>query len=192
MLYLIPISLLAYKYRTYLGYYLMRTYSYLEIYYNRWYNKYYFNPDYKLFINGKQITDSNDIHRYSGDELGEQRIYTVEYIYKNKFYRVMGENLDKLLDYIENIDTHLNWDENKPIKVYKWISAEDDEGNCYLENVRKYAGSLGDFYIHAKDLIEVEYGYFYWLNGKKITLTDFRCDTFELDSSKKGEKVKLD
>lgn len=192
MLYLIPISLLAYKYRTHVGYYLMRTYSYLEIYYNRWYNRYYFNPDYKLFINGKQISDSNDIHRYSRNELGEQCIYTVEYLYRNKPYRIVGENLDILLDYIENIETHVNTDEDKPRKVYKWISAEDEEGNCYLETVKKYSGPLGDFYQHAGENIQTNHDYLYWLNSKRISITDFRCDTYELDHKKKGEKIKLD
>ena len=192
MLYLIPISLLAYKYRTQVGYYLMRTYSYLEIYYNRWHNYYYLNPDYKLFINGKLVTDSSDIKRYSRDELGEQCIYTVEYIYRNKPYRIIGDNLDKLLDYIENIETNINWDEDKKTKVYKWISAEDADGNCYLDLLKKYSGPLGDFYQHAGESINTNHGHLYWLNGKKITITDFRCDMYELDQTRKDEKVKFD
>jgi len=61
MLYLIPMSILAYKHRNYIGYYLLKTYSYFEIQYNRWYKSIYINPDYTFFINGKLIQSQDEI-----------------------------------------------------------------------------------------------------------------------------------
>ncbi len=191
MFYLIPISILAYKYRTNIGYYLMKSYSYMEIVYYRWYNKYYMNPDYKLFINGKQIYEKGDIHRYSSSELGnEEIVYEIEYTYKNKFYRLASKNLDKILDYLDNIDNNVDTNEQNSKKIYKWISALDEDGNCYLDLVKKYSGPLGDFYSQ-NDELEFMYNHIGWLKDKKITITDFRLDMYILDGHKENEKIKL-
>ena len=123
MFYLIPISILAYKHRTSIGYYLMRTASYMEIVYNRWYNMYYLNPDYKLFINGKQIIDKNEILKYSSSENGSNElVYEIEYIYKNKIYRLMGNDLEKLLNYLEKMNEHMDITENNSKKIWGLIS----------------------------------------------------------------------
>ena len=86
MFYLIPISILAYNHRASIGYYLIRTFSYMEIIYNRWYNMCYLHPDYKLFINGKQIIDKNEIQSNNSSENVNELIYEIEYTYKNKMY----------------------------------------------------------------------------------------------------------
>jgi hypothetical protein len=188
MFYLIPITILAYKYRLNIGYYLMKSYSYLEIQYYRWYNKYYLNPGYKLFINGEQIYDKGDIHCYSQSEIdGEELVYEIEYIYKNKIYRINGNDLEKILDYLDKIDSNVN----NPKKIYRWISATDTHGNCYLELVKKYSGPLGDFYNHTDD-IEICYKYTGWLKDKTIKITDFRLDEYILDGTKINNNIKLE
>jgi hypothetical protein len=190
MFYLIPITILAYKYRMNIGYYALKSYSYLEILYYRWYNKFYMNPDYKLFINGNQVCNDKDIHRYSRSEIGEDNLlYEIEYIYKNKFYRIVGNNFSKLLDYLEKIDDYINANINNK-QIYRWISAQDEDNNCYLELVKKYAGPLGDFYNHASD-IEIYSSQLDWLKGKIIRITDFRLDEYILDGNKMNDLIKL-
>ena len=192
MFYLIPITILAYKYRLNIGYYLMKSYSYFEIQYYRWYNKYYMNPGYKLFINGEQIYDKGDIHFYSHSEIdGKELVYEIEYIYKNKFYRINGNNLKKLLDYLDKIDMYVYSNVDNPKKIYRWISATDTHGNCYLELVKKYGGPLGDFYNHTED-VEIFYKYTVWLKDKTIKITDFRLDEYILDGTKINNKIKLE
>lgn len=178
MFYLIPISILAYKYRIHIGYYFMKSYSYLEIHYNRWYNNYYLNPNYKLYINGTQVCNDSDIYRYSRSEIGEENLkYEIEYVYKNKVYRIVGNNLENLLDYVENIDSYMN--SNVDSKIYRWISALDEDNKCYLDLVKKYSGPLGDFYGNISN-IESYSKQLEWLNGKKVTITDFRLDEYVL------------
>ena len=186
MFYLIPITILAYKYRMNIGYYFMKSYSYLEILYNRWYNKYYLSSDYKLFINGQQISNDEDIYRYSRSEIGEDNLrYEIEYVYKNKLYRIFGDNLEFLLDYVDNIDMFMN--SNIDNKVYRWISALDEHNVCYLELVKKYSGPLGDFYGNLSN-IDAYINQIDWIKGKKVTITDFRLDEYILDGTIKLEK----
>jgi hypothetical protein len=190
MFYLIPITILAYKHRMNIGYYLMKSYSYLEIVYNRWYNKYYLNPDYKLYVNGNIISNMEDIHRYTKNEIdNKDLLFEIEYLYKNKFYRIVGNNLEKLLDYLEKIDEYikLNTDTNK---IYRWISAVDDDNNCYLDLVKKYSGPLGDFYGHVSE-IDIYHHNLEWLKDKKIRIINFRLDEYILDGTCKYQKVKL-
>jgi hypothetical protein len=181
MFYLIPISILAYKHRMNIGYYFLKSYSYLDILYNRWYNKYYLNPAYKLFINGTQICNDGDIHRYSRSEIGNDNFrYEIEYLYKNKLYRICGTNLETLLDYVDNID--INVSSNKDNKVYKWISALDEDNICYIELVKKYSGPLGDFYGNLSNIDEY-INHIDWIKGKKVKITDFRLDEYILDGT---------
>lgn len=192
MFYLIPITILAYKQRLNICYYLMKSYSYLEIQYYRWYNKYYMNPSYKLFINGEQIYDKGDIHCYSHSQIdGQELIYEIEYVYKNKFYRINGNDLEKLLNYLDKIDIYADSTVDNSKKIYRWISATDTDGNCYLELVKKYSGPLGDFYNHTGD-IEIFYKNTVWLKDKTIKITDFRLDEYILDGTKINNKIKLE
>jgi len=179
MFYLIPISILTYKYRMNIGYYFMKSYSYLEIQYNRWYNNYYLNPNYKLYINGALVNDNKDIYHYTSSEKGEENLnYEIEYIYKNKLYRILGNNLEILLDFVENIDNYMK--SNVDNKIFRWISAFDEDNNCYLDIVKKYSGPLGDFYGNIYNL-ECYSKHFEWLKDKKITLIDFRLDEYILN-----------
>lgn len=192
MFYLIPISILAYKHRSSIGYYLMRSASYMEIIYNRWYNMYYLNPDYKLFINGKQLIDKTEILKHSSFEnVSNELVYEIEYIYKNKMYRLMGNNLEKLLNYLEKINEHMDITENNSKKIYRWIAALDKDGKCYLELIKKYGGPLGDFYTQSADQLEIRYDHLGWLKWKKIVLTDFRLDEYVLDGTIENEPIKL-
>jgi hypothetical protein len=192
MFYLIPISILAYNHRASIGYYLIRTFSYMEIIYNRWYNMCYLHPDYKLFINGKQIIDKNEIQSNNSSENVNELIYEIEYTYKNKMYRLMGNNLEKLLNYLENINEYMDITENNSKKIYKWISALDEDGKCYLDSVKKYGGPLGDFYTQSSaDQLEIFSNNISWLKGKKIVITDFRLDEYILNGNIENEPIKL-
>ena len=191
MFYLIPISILAYQNRASIGYYLIRTVSYMEIIYNRWYNMCYLNPDYKLFINGKQIIDKNEIQSNNSSESANELIYEIEYNYKNKLYRLMGNNLEKLLNYLDNINEHMDITESNSKKIYKWISALDENGKCYLDLVKKYGGPLGDFYTQSSDQLEIFSNNISWLKGKKIVITDFRLDEYVLNGNIENEPIKL-
>jgi len=184
MFYLIPISVLAYKYRLNIGYYFMKTYSYFEILYNRWYNRFYFNPEYKLWVDGKLVKNPKEIRNLSQEE----HHYEIESTHKGRHYILPGTNLEKMMDYLENIDNHL--DRSSGSKVYKWISAVDEKENCYLDNVKKYSGPLGDFYSHHPD-VHLEYGHLIWTRDKKIQITDFRIDTYDLVASSVEQKIVL-
>ena len=180
MYYIIPISILTYKYRNYCGYYLLKGYSYLEIIYNKWYNFSYINPSYKLFLNGNLIVDiKNDIGKYSIDD---NNIYEIEYSYKNRLYRIVGNDLEELLEYLNNMNQKIDSRnvEMTP-KVYKWISANDEQGNNYLELLKKYSGPIGDFYINGG--IRCKIKNLAWLKDKKIIITDFRMDEYILDGT---------
>ena len=178
MYYIIPLGLFAYKYRTQLGYYLLRGYSYIEVLYNRWYNQLYVHPDYRLYFNGEEVTTNIQT------TLGRDGVYELEYNYRNRVYRIPGKKVEDLLDYLEKIDYYCN--EENPATVYKWIMAEDEQGNDILDIVKRYAGPLGDFYKYAQPK---EYSEFLPFLNKKITITDFRCDTFELDFSHRIDRV---
>jgi hypothetical protein len=195
MFYLIPISILAYKHRASIGYYLIRTVSYMEILYNRWYNMCYLHPDYKLFINGKQIIDKNEIQSNSSSENDNDNdnelIYEIEYTYKNKMYRLIGNKLEKLLNYLENINEHMDITESNSKKIYKWISSFDEDGKCYLDLVKKYGGPLGDFYTQSSNELEIFTNNISWLKGKKIVITDFRLDEYVLNGTIENERIKL-
>ncbi len=187
MYYIIPISILTYKYRNYCGYYLLKTYSYFEIIYNKWYNFSYINPNYKLFLNGNLILDTKeDINKYSN----ENNNYEIEYSYKNRLYRIVGENLDELIEYLNNINHKLD---SKNIemtpKIYKWISANDEEGNNYLEIVKKYSGPIGDFYNNSG--LRIKTKNLEWLKDKKIVITDFRMDEYILDGTNYDQFISL-
>jgi hypothetical protein len=189
MFYLIPISILAYKHRASIGYYLLRTVSYMEILYNRWYNMCYLHPDYKLFINGKQINDKNEIQPNNSENNNELN-YEIEYTYKNRMYRLMGNNLEKLLNYLDNINKHMDITENNSKKMFRWISALDEDGKCYLDLVKKYGGPLGDFYTQSSDF-EIFSNNISWLKGKKIVITDFRLDEYVINGNIENEPIKL-
>jgi hypothetical protein len=150
------------------------------------------NPDNKLFINGEQIFDKGDIHSYRHSQIdGREQVYEIEYIYKNKIYRINGNDLEKLLNYLDKIDIYADSCVDNHKKIYKWISATDNDGNCYLELVKKYSGPLGDFYNHVED-IEIFYKYNVWLKDKTIKITDFRLDEYILDGTKINNKIKLE
>jgi len=187
MYYIIPISILTYKYRNYCGYYLLKGYSYLEILYNKWYNLSCINPDYKLFINGNLINNINeDIEKYSK----EYNTYEIEYLYKNRSYRIVGENLEQLLEYLNNINNILDCRNGEMTpKIYKWISAVDNEGNNYLELLKKYSGPIGDFYNNGG--ISCKIKNIYWLKEKKIIITDFRMDEYILDGTNSETIINL-
>ena len=189
MFYLIPISILAYKHRASIGYYLLRTVSYMEILYNRWYNMCYLHPDYKLFINGKQINDKNEIQPNNSENNNELN-YEIEYTYKNRMYRLMGNNLEKLLNYLDHINNHMDITENNSKKMFRWISALDEDGKCYLDLVKKYGGPLGDFYTQSSNF-EIFSNNISWLKVKKIVITDFRLDEYVLNGNIENEPIKL-
>ena len=189
MFYLIPISILAYKHRASIGYYLLRTVSYMEILYNRWYNMCYLHPDYKLFINGKQINDKNEIQANNSENNNELN-YEIEYTYKNRMYRLMGNNLEKLLNYLDHINNHMDITENNSKKMFRWISALDEDGKCYLDLVKKYGGPLGDFYTQSSNF-EIFSNNISWLKVKKIVITDFRLDEYVLNGNIENEPIKL-
>ena len=177
MYYIIPISILTYKYRKYCGYYLLKTYSYFEILYNKWYNFSYINPNYKLYLNGNLIINiKEDVDKFSNDN----NIFEIEYSYKNRLYRIVGENLEELIEYLNTIDTKLDCKNGEMTpKIYKWISANDQEGNNYLDILKKYSGPIGDFYNHNNFKIKIKN--MEWLKDKKIVITDFRMEEYILD-----------
>ncbi len=188
MYYIIPISILTYKYRKYCGYYLLKGYSYLEIIYNKWYKFSCINPNYKLFLNGNLITDmKEDINKFSNDE---NNTYEIEYSYKNRLYRIVGENLEELLEYLNNINQKLDCKNGEMTpKVYKWISANDEKGNNYLELLKKYSGPIGDFYNNGGLRCKIKN--IDWLKDKKIIITDFRMDEYILDGTLSEEYIIL-
>jgi hypothetical protein len=151
----------------------LKTITRIEMSYNKWYKLKYGNNNYSIYVNNtltdKCVVDYNDMCN----------IYTIEYNYKNKVFRIVGKDLVKLTEYVENVEEKLN--EQFTHKTYKWISAIDSEENCYLDEIKKLAGPLGDFYAHAGLNInpnEVDF-----MVNKKITITDFRLDNFVIDSS---------
>lgn len=177
MFYLIPMSILAYNHRNNIGYYILKTYSYLEIQYNRWYKSVYYNPEYKFFINGKQIDTPDEL---SKNEITPDTRFEIEYPYKNKSYRIAGKNIQKIIDFLDNKDDHFNSDERNPKKVYRWIAAVDENNSCYLDVVKKYAGPNGNFYLPE---YETETECLEWLKNKKLIITDFRLDEYVLDGT---------
>ena len=188
MYYIIPISILTYKYRKYCGYYVLKAYSYFEILYNKWYKFACINPSYKLFLNGNLIVDiKEDIDKFS---IQENNIYEIEYSYKNRLYRIVGENLEELIEYLNNINQKLDCKNGEMTpKVYKWISAIDENGNNYLEIVKKYSGPIGDFYNNGG--LKCKIKYLNWLKDKKIIITDFRMDEYVLDGDHREEYINL-
>lgn len=188
MYYIIPISILTYKYRKYCGYYVLKAYSYFEILYNKWYNFACINPSYKLFLNGNLIIDiKEDIDKFS---IQENNIYEIEYSYKNRIYRIVGENLEELIEYLNNINKKLDCKNGEMTpKVYKWISAIDENGINYLEIVKKYSGPIGDFYNNGG--LKCKIKYLNWLKDKKIIITDFRMDEYVLNGDHREEYINL-
>jgi hypothetical protein len=186
MLYLIPMSILAYKNRNNIGYYILKTYSYLEIQYNRWYKSIYIDPDYKFFINGQLIQNQEELTK---NEFTKDTLFEIEYLKKPKRYRLAGKKRETMIDFLDNKDAIFNSDERNPRKIFRWISATDENNNkCYLEQVKKFAGPNGDFYINEYDM-EVES--VEWLKNKKLVLTDFRLDEYVLDGTQLNNRIQL-
>jgi hypothetical protein len=179
MFYLIPLSYYAYLYRFTIAEFLLRQYTKVEMSYNRWYKLKYPSTGYKLFINGHEVSNDDLVKKWSSSEIGENRIYEIEYVYKNKHYRIGGKQLDQLLDYVENVDEKVAMADTS--KTFKWIAAVDDEGNCHLDLIKKLAGPTGDFYKHAE--IDIHPNEISWLKNKKLTITDFRLDEYIIDEN---------
>jgi hypothetical protein len=158
---------LAYKFRVELGFMLLKTITRIEMSYNNWYKLNYGNNEYKVFV--KSENDDGVV-----DYDNSSNIYTIEYYFKNKTYRIVGSDLVKITDYVENIDTKIN--EYNTCKTYRWIAAVDENGNCHLDDLKKLAGPLGDFYEHANLLINPKHVEF--MKDHTITVTDFRLDEF--------------
>jgi hypothetical protein len=102
----------------------------------------------------------------------------------------MGNNLEKLLNYLDNINKHMDITENNSKKMFRWISALDEDGKCYLDLVKKYGGPLGDFYTQSSDF-EIFSNNISWLKGKKIVITDFRLDEYVINGNIENEPIKL-
>ena len=81
------------------------------------------------------------------------------------------------------------FDELVTPKIYKWISANDEAGNNYLELLKKYSGPIGDFYNNGG--IKIKTKNLEWLKGKKIVITDFRMDEYILDGTNNEEFISL-
>lgn len=189
--FLIPISIVAYKYRTNLGYYIMRSYSYLEILYEQCYKHFNVYTDHKLYVNGELVSNESEIKNHlHGVDAEDENIFEIEFNHNNRKYRIVGRDLEKLIAYVENIELNVEKVNKNPNNIYKWISATDHNGNDCLEIVKKYSGPLGDFYKHID--LEIKTHHLDWVKDKKINLVDFRLDEYTLDGTHHENTVNLE
>jgi hypothetical protein len=180
MYFLLPFLFGIFYFRYSLLEFILRSTARVQINYNKWLNLKYPCLDYKIFINGK-ITDKNvDIKTLHANS-NKENIFEIQYPFNNKFYSIYGNEIQKLLDYVENINSIIEKEMQKKTPIYKWISAEDTDNVCFLDSIKKSSGPLGDFYKHYN--IEMNSNYIANIKGKKITLIDFNLDEYIIEPS---------
>jgi len=193
---------LSYLYRYDIATFLLKSYSYCEIYYNQYIdNRPLLSNNYKVYINNKRITNVEDLENHKNSL--ENKI-EIHYEYRNRGYILVGYDLDKMVDYLQNIEKTIS-----NLKPYKWIEAEivdpekveiDEEeyldDTDYLSIIKKYSGPTGDFYLHdidnfgisGKDILDDEKIPILKNSNLKIILNDFKLDSYEIIFD---EKIKV-
>ena len=131
-------------------------------------------------MNGKPVNKNVDINTLSNSE-NKQNIYEIKYAYNNKFYSIYGNQIKKLLEYVENINLIIEKEMQKKTRIYKWISAEDNNNSCFLDIIKKSSGPLGDFYKHFN--LEINSNNISEIIGKKIILIDYNLDEYTINPS---------
>jgi|688.fasta_scaffold287732_3 hypothetical protein len=180
MYYLLPFLFGIYYYRYTLVEFILRTISQIEINYNKWLKINYPHLGYKIYKNGNPIHINDDITTLTSN-CNKQDIFEIEYIYNNKIYSVYGSEIAKLIEYVKNVNSIIENETRKKTRIYKWISAEDENNICVLEIIKKYSGPLGDFYKHFN--IDVNSNYISEIKGKNIVLIDYNIDEYRIEPS---------
>jgi len=108
-------------------------------------------------------------------------IFEIKYTYNNKIYSIFGTQIDKLLDYVENVNSIIEQEYKKKTKNYKWISAIDNNNVCHLDIIKRVSGPLGDFYNHNN--IDINFDYILDITENKILLTNYNLDEYIIKPS---------
>lgn len=190
MFYLIPLSLLAYKYRYQLSWYLMWSYSFLEM-------------KYVQLTTGTTSSIAkpldNTIASFSAssvlnEDLG---IYEIPYKYMNRPYvvaydakseeeqKVEIEKAQEVVQYVFFIEKG----ELPPPKQYRWIDVTCNSGTEDTTSlVKKYSGPFGDFYEFADYRIpKTLYERFF----KDVVLTDYKLDEYRINDEMRLELISV-
>ena len=180
MYYLLPFLFGIYYYRFNVIEFILRTISRIEINYNKWLKINYPCLGNKIYMNGKLINIHDDI-KCLKEHSNNKNIFEIEYCYNSKFYSIYGCDIEKLLYYVENVNSIIEKEMLNKTRIYKWISAEDDNNTCFLDTIKKASGPLGDFYKHFG--IEMNSNYIAMIKGKKIIITDYNIDEYIIEPS---------
>jgi len=176
MIYILPFFLCIYYYRYSLAEVLLRTITKIEINYNKWLLLKYPQPPFSIFFNNQQI-NYNDALKLT-NKLSNNSFYEIRYLYNTKIYSIYGSELNNLLYYVNNVNKLISKEFEKKTRIYKWISAEDINNNCYLDTIKKVSGPLGDFYKHYN--LNINSDFISDILDKKILLTDYNLDEFTI------------
>jgi len=126
-------------------------------------------------MNGKPLNKNEHI------TANNQNFFEIEYTYKTKTYSIYGNEITKLLDYVENVNAIIDIEYQKKSQIYKWISAVDDNNICFLDIIKKSSGPLGDFYKHYN--IDIHSKHIPDIKGNRILLTNFNLDEYIIEPS---------
>ena len=180
MYFLIPLLASSYYFRYTLLEYILRSISKIEINYNKWYRIKYPTIGYDIYMNRKLLNKNEHIpiitSIYNNDT-----IFEIKYTYNNKIYSIFGNKIDKLLDYVENVNSIIELEHQKKTKNYKWISAIDNNNVCYLDIIKRVSGPLGDFYNHTD--IDINSDYILDITENNILLTNYNLDEYTIKPS---------
>lgn len=178
MIYILPFFLCMYYYRYNIIEFTLRNISTIEIKYQKWLNIKYPQPNYTIYLNNKEINYNN--LKYI-NKFNNTNKFEIKYRYKNKIYSIYSDELNTIKYYVDNIITIIDKEIEKKTPIYKWISAEDEYNNCYLDTIIKSSGPLGDFYKHYN--LNINSDSISDIIGKKIILTDYNLDNYIISPS---------
>lgn len=186
MFYVIPLSFFVYKYRYYIGWYVMWAYSIVEMKCVQTYRALTTETDSE----GNPIPPANHLTVQNPSVRNERLgVFEISYTYLKRSYTIThtAEDETKAREVIQYIYL-IEKGELPPPRVYRWVDASilgagadenPDIQDERLAMVRKYSGPFGDFYAFVNYNIPQE---LYSAVFKDIVLTDNKMDEYRLES----------
>ena len=191
MFYLIPLSFIAYKYRYNISWYLMWTYSFLEMKYVQLTASADERPS-----NPQEQLDRTIASFHASPSLNETLgAYEISYKYMTRPYVIAysvpteGESSTVALEKAQEVVQYVYFVEKgelPPPKQYRWIDATSSFAGSSASTespmtyVKKYGGPFGDFYEFADyHLPKTLYDRIF----KDVVLTDYKLDEYRFNET---------
>lgn len=186
MFYLIPLSFLAYKYRYQLSWYLMWSYSFLEMKYiqltvgSKKSSETYLDNTIASFSTSSSLNRSFDIYEISFKYMNRPCVVAYEASSEEE-QKVEIEKAQDVVQYVYFIEKG----ELPPPKQYRWIDATSSDEDI-MGHVKRYSGPFGDFYEFADYRIpKTLYDRFF----KDVILTDYKLDEYRINDAMRLELI---